>query len=99
MSRPIFRDLRKCEVLHNLGKGVFKAKDLLNEEEIIVQMTTKQRVNYVKISPGDLIYTKYSEGLKSNCLISDFDFKWRDNLSREKRLLDELLQKMKRNND
>ena len=81
-------------MIHSLGGGVFKAKDLLSQEEIIVQMTSKQRINYIKILPGDQVYAKYSEYLKGNRFISDFDFKWRENLSKEKKLLDELLKEM-----
>ncbi len=92
MSRPIFRDLRKCEVLQSLGKGAFRARDLLNQEEIRVQMTGKQRMNYIKILPGDCIYAKYSVGLQAHRLISDTDLKWQDNLAKEKQELDKWLE-------
>jgi len=94
MSKPIYRDLRKCEIVQSLGGGMFRAKDLLNQEKMRVQMTAKQRINYTKLLPGDQIYAKYSEYLKENRFISDFDFKWRENLSKEKKLLDELLKEM-----
>lgn len=95
MSSPIFTGLRKCEIIQNLGKGVFSAKDLLTGEIIEIQLTGKQRMNYIRILPVEQMYAKYYDYMQCNRCLTETNFKHvRESIWEEKKALDNKLKKL-----
>lgn len=97
MSTPIDARLRKCVVIQDLGGGRYLTQDIQDGKRLTVQLQGKDRMNYIKILPGDEFYTKFTPFYNGGCylFISEYKFKRNDALYDEKLALDEAIAKQR----
>jgi translation initiation factor IF-1 len=97
MSTPIDIRLRKCVVTQSLGHGRYLTQDVQEGKTLTVQLRGKDRMNYIKILPGDELYAKFTPNYNGGCylFISESKFKRSDNLYDEKLALDKAIAEQK----
>ncbi|EAY30436.1 S1 domain-containing protein [Microscilla marina] len=93
MSTPVDTRLRKCVVIQSLRGGAYLTQDVQDGKTFTVQLTGKDRMNYIQILPGDELYAKYSSHYNGGCylFISESRFKGNDGLYDEKVALDQAI--------
>lgn len=97
MSTPIDIRLRKCVVIQSLGQGHYLTQDVQQGKKLTVQLKGIDRMNYIRILPGNELYAKFTPNYNGGCylFISASKFKSNDNLYSEKLALDEAIAEQK----